>query len=134
LFLAGTGLIAVEALSTRYFHAKKVSVMILMNIKTISLAAIALFMSLALITAFSIAIPAALSSSGGVVPLVPVKTGNSKLDKEINKFYSCIKKTGHTGGDKPEPSRDEVNNCYLKVFTGSSGSSTITTSIGRKGT
>ena len=40
--------------------------MVLMNIKTISLVAIALFMSLALITAFSIAIPAA-SDSGGVV-------------------------------------------------------------------
>jgi hypothetical protein len=64
-----------------------------MNIGIISLTAIALFMSLALITAFSIAIPAALaSSSGGAVPLVPVKTGNSKLDKDINKFYSCIKK------------------------------------------
>jgi len=109
--------------------------MVLMNIKTISLEAVALFMSLALITAFSITIPAALaSSSGGAVPLVPVKTGNSKLDKDINKFYSCIKKTGHTGGDKPEPSRDEVNNCYLKVFTGSSSSGTITTSIGRSGT
>ena len=108
--------------------------MVLINIKTISLVAIVLFMSLALITAFSIAIPAA-SDSGGAVPLVPVKTGNAKLDKNINKFYSCIKKTGHTGGNNPEPSRDEVNNCYLKVFTGSSGSgTTITTSIGRKGT
>jgi hypothetical protein len=110
--------------------------MVLMNIKTISLVAIALFISLALITAFSIAIPTALaSSSGGAVPLVPIKTGNAKLDKDINKFYSCIKKTGHTGGNNPEPSRDEVNNCYLKVFTGSSGrSGTITTSIGRSGT
>ena len=110
--------------------------MFLMNIRIISLAAIALFMSLALVTAFSIAIPAALASdSGGAVPLVPIKTGNAKLDKDINKFYSCIKKTGHTGGNNPEPSRDEVNNCYLKVFTGGSGSSsTITTSIGRSGT
>src|ERR1051326_6888419 len=97
--------------------------MVLISVKTISLVAIALFMSLALITAFSIAIPAA-SDSGGAVPVVPVKTGNAKLDKNINKFYSCIKKTGHTGGNNPEPSRDEVNNCYLKVFTGSSGSGT----------
>jgi len=108
--------------------------MVLMNIRTISLAAIALFISLALITAFSIAIPAA-SESGGAVPLVPIKTGNAKLDKDIDKFYSCIKKTGHTGGNNPEPSRDEVNNCYLKVFIGSSSSGgSITTSIGRSGT
>ena len=91
--------------------------MVLMNIQTISLVAITLFISLALITAFSIAIPAALASdSGGAVPLVPIKTGNAKLDKDINKFYSCIKKTGHTGGNKSEPSRDEVNNCYESLY------------------
>jgi hypothetical protein len=46
--------------------------------------------------------PAA-SYSGGAVPLVTIKTGNAKLDKDINKFYSRIKKTGHTGGNNPEP-------------------------------
>ena len=54
-------------------------------------------------------------------------TGNPQLDKQIQQFYSCIKKTGHTGGTKPEPSRDEVNGCYFQVFS-SNGSSSSTTS------
>jgi hypothetical protein len=63
--------------------------------------------------------------SSGAVPLIPIATGNPQLDKQIQQFYSCIKKTGHTGGTKPEPSRNEVNGCYFQVFSssGSSGSS-----------
>ena len=86
---------------------------------------------LAIATASSIAVPAsalksnnqvgtstdAIGKSTGAVPLIPINTGDSHLDKQIQQFYSCIKKTGHTGGSKPEPSRDEVNACYFQVFT-----------------
>ncbi|MGA8911627.1 MAG: hypothetical protein WB443_02080 [Nitrososphaeraceae archaeon] len=65
--------------------------------------------------------------SSGAVPLIPIATGNPQLDKQIQQFYSCIKKTGHTGGTKPEPSRDEVNGCYFQVFS-SNGSSSSTSS------
>ena|SRR5689334_17891869 len=56
------------------------------------------------------------SSGGGAVPLTPIQTGNTKLDNQIQSFYNCIKKTGHTGGSKPEPSKSEVINCYFKKF------------------
>jgi hypothetical protein len=61
---------------------------------------------------------AAKKSSGGgdAVPLTPIQTGNTKLDNQIQSFYNCIKKTGHTGGSKPEPSKTEVINCYFKKF------------------
>jgi hypothetical protein len=58
---------------------------------------------------------------GGAVPLIPISTGNPQTDKQINQFYSCIKKTGHTGGTHPEPSRDEVVGCYSQVFTNGNG-------------
>jgi hypothetical protein len=54
------------------------------------------------------------SNSSGAVSLIPIQTGNAKLDNEIQSFYNCIKKTGHTGGSKPEPSKSEVINCYFK--------------------
>ena len=56
------------------------------------------------------------SSSGGSVPLTAIKTGDTTLDKTIQSFYNCIKKTGHTGGSKPEPSKSEVIDCYSKEF------------------
>jgi hypothetical protein len=59
------------------------------------------------------------SSSGKVgraVPLIPLNSGNPKLDQQINLFFKCIKKTGHTGGLKGEPSREEVDNCYNHIF------------------
>ena len=55
-------------------------------------------------------------SSGGSVPLTAIKTGDTALDKTIQSFYNCIKKTGHTGGSKPEPSKSEVIDCYYKEF------------------
>ena len=58
------------------------------------------------------------SSSGGSVPLTAIKTGDTTLDKTIQSFYNCIKKTGHTGGSKPEPSKSEVIDCYSKEFRG----------------
>jgi hypothetical protein len=56
------------------------------------------------------------TGGSGAVPLIPIQTGNKALDKMIQSFYSCIKKTGHTGGSKQEPSRAEVIDCYTKTF------------------
>jgi hypothetical protein len=66
---------------------------------------------------------------GGAVPLIPISTGNPQMDKQINQFYSCIKKTGHTGGTHPEPSRDEVVGCYSQVFTNGNGQDQSSASI-----
>lgn len=65
------------------------------------------------------------STSGGQVILIPVNTGNPKLDQDMHSFYSCIKKT--IKESKPtdlseynyfatEPTKAEVNNCYHNVF------------------
>ena len=56
------------------------------------------------------------NSGSGSVPLTPIKTGDTALDKTIQSFYNCIKKTGHTGGSKSEPSKSEVIDCYSKEF------------------
>ena len=56
------------------------------------------------------------NSGSGSVPLTAIKTGDTALDKTIQSFYNCIKKTGHTGGSKPEPSKSEVMDCYSKEF------------------
>jgi hypothetical protein len=56
------------------------------------------------------------NSGSGSVPLTPIKTGDTAVDKMIKSFYNCIKKTGHTGGSKPEPSKSEVMDCYSKEF------------------
>ena len=56
------------------------------------------------------------NSGSGSVPLTSIKTGDTALDKTIQSFYNCIKKTGHTGGSKPEPSKSEVIDCYYKEF------------------
>jgi len=106
-----------------------------MNGKVLYLAIICIVLSLAIATTGSFTTPVlALKNisthsgkSSGAVPLIPIATGNPQLDKQIQQFYSCIKKTGHTGGTKPEPSRDEVNGCYFQVFS-SNGSSSSTTS------
>jgi hypothetical protein len=89
-----------------------------------NLAIICIVLSLAITTANSVATPAAAKNSGAV-PLIPIATGNAQLDKNIQHFYSCIKKTGHTGGNNPEPSRDEVNSCYFQVFTSNSNISHV---------
>ena len=58
------------------------------------------------------------TGGSGSVPLTSIKTGDTALDKTIQSFYNCIKKTGHTGGSKPEPSKSEVIDCYYKEFRG----------------
>lgn len=59
------------------------------------------------------------SASSGPVIQEAVNTGNPDLDKQINKFYSCISKITH---EPQEPGKAEVDNCYFQMF----GSSAIT--------
>jgi lipopolysaccharide/colanic/teichoic acid biosynthesis glycosyltransferase len=54
------------------------------------------------------------SKGGGSVAQEQVRTGNSSLDKEINKFYSCIYKT-----HQDPPSIEKVDNCYSQALGGS---------------
>lgn len=65
------------------------------------------------------------STSRGQVILLPVNTGNPKLDQDIHSFYSCIKKTVKESRPTDlseynyfatEPTKVEVNNCYHNVF------------------
>jgi hypothetical protein len=51
---------------------------------------------------------AASSVSGGGASVIQeqVNTGNPNLDKEINKFYSCISKTHQ------DPPSKQIDNCY----------------------
>jgi hypothetical protein len=49
------------------------------------------------------------SGYGGPVIQEPVTTGNSHLDKAINKFYNCISKT-----HEDPPTIEKVDNCYYK--------------------
>ena len=107
-----------------------------MNGKVSYLAIICIVLSLAVVTTGSFKTPVLAiknisthsGKSSGAVPLIPIATGNPQIDKQIQQFYSCIKKTGHTGGTKPEPSRDEVNGCYFQVFSNSGSSSSTSSS------
>ena len=55
--------------------------------------------AISLLTAFVALTTSAMASSKGggrggeAVSLVKVNSGNSNLDKEVNKFYNCISKT-----------------------------------------
>jgi hypothetical protein len=64
------------------------------------------------------------ASHGGAVPLIALNSGNGELDHQVNQFFKCIKKTGHTGGTNGEPSRGEVDTCYDTVFVSGDSSST----------
>lgn len=50
---------------------------------------------------------------GGSVVQLQASTGNSGLDKEINKFYSCISKT-----HQDPPTIEKVDNCYYQTIGG----------------
>ena len=52
-------------------------------------------------------------ASAGPVIQELVNTGNPTLDKEINKFYSCISKT-----HQDPPSIQIVDNCYYQTSIG----------------
>jgi hypothetical protein len=98
--------------------------------KTILLVVGIAILTLAVGTATSVSelIPSAhakKTGGSGAVPLIPIQTGNKALDKTIQSFYSCIKKTGHTGGSKPEPSRAEVIDCYAKTFNTATTTNTV---------
>jgi hypothetical protein len=62
-------------------------------------------------------------------PLLPINTGNTNLDNNIPKFFSCIKKAVKQNVDvqdsyfKHEPTKDEVIKCYHDIIAASSGSS-----------
>jgi hypothetical protein len=58
---------------------------------------------------------------GGPVTQEQVNSGNSNLDKEINKFYNCISKT-----HQDPPTIEKVDSCYYQALggIGSSGVST----------
>jgi hypothetical protein len=62
-------------------------------------------------------------------PLLPINTGNTNLDNNIPKFFSCIKKAVKQNVDvqdsyfKHEPTKDEVIKCYHDVIAASSGGS-----------
>jgi hypothetical protein len=56
---------------------------------------------------------------------IPVATGNLGLDKDLNSFYSCIKKAikeskpvdpGTHSYFDDEPTKQEVINCYKQIF------------------
>ncbi len=58
------------------------------------------------------------STKGSAVIQLPVNTGDPALDKQINKFYSCVSKT-----HLDPPSKDQVNGCYFQFVGGDSGNS-----------
>jgi hypothetical protein len=77
------------------------------------------------------ATPALASSKGrgSVTQEQQVSTGNSNLDKEINKFYSCISKT-----HQDPPSIAKVDKCYLQTLGGSdTGGGTSPSDSGLRG-
>ena len=58
------------------------------------------------------------SSKGSAVILIPVNSGDPALDKQINKFYSCISKT-----HMDPPTKDQLDSCYFQNVGGQSSSS-----------
>ena len=74
--------------------------------------------AISLLTAFVDLTTAAMASGkgGGAVAQVKVNSGNSNLDKEVNKFYNCISKT-----HQDPPTLDQIYNCYYQSLGGSSG-------------
>jgi hypothetical protein len=68
------------------------------------------------------------NKGGGSVVQEQVNTGNSNLDKEINKFYNCISKT-----HQDPPSINKVDDCYYQALGGGSGGGS-TSNSGAMGT
>jgi hypothetical protein len=81
---------------------------------------IAAAVSLSLLTSSTALTTPAMASSkrGGSVVQEQVNSGNSNLDKEINKFYNCISKT-----HQDPPSINKVDNCYYQALGGSGSTS-----------
>jgi len=60
---------------------------------------------------------------GQAVPLIPLRTGNLTLDRQIPLFYKCIQKevkSSINANDDPyfksEPTKEEVFKCYSSIF------------------
>jgi phage tail sheath gpL-like len=89
--------------------------------------------AISLLTAFVALTTSAMASGkggggGGAVAQVKVNSGNSNLDKAVNKFYNCISKT-----HQDPPTIDQVYNCYYQSL-GGSGSISSTSNYGLTGT
>ena len=69
------------------------------------------------------------SKGGGSVAQEQVSTGNYNLDKEVNKFYSCISKT-----HQDPPSIEKVDNCYYQGSGASDNGGPTTGGIGTSNT
>src|ERR671933_1755346 len=60
-------------------------------------------------------------------PLLPINTGNTNLDNNIPKFFSCVKKAVKQNVNvqdsyfKHEPTKDEVIKCYHDVIAAGNG-------------
>jgi hypothetical protein len=76
----------------------------------------ALTLSLLMISLTFIEPAMASSKGGGSVTQEKVSTGDSGLDKQINKFYSCISKT-----HQDPPTIEKVDSCYYQGVGGSGG-------------
>lgn len=88
-----------------------------------------------LIMCVTLTTPAMASSKGsrgveGPVTQEQVNTGNSNLNKEINKFYSCISKT-----HQDPPTIEKVDSCYYQALggIGSSGGTSTASNYGVTG-
>ena len=81
---------------------------------------IAAAVTLSLLTTSTALTTPAMASSKGVGSVVQeqVNSGNSNLDKEINKFYNCISKT-----HQDPPSINKVDNCYYQALGGGGSTS-----------
>ena len=62
---------------------------------------------------------------GQAVPLIPIQSGNSTLDKGLPVFYDCIdEKIDNSKGAEEddyfekEPTKNEVKTCYSEVLLG----------------
>src|SRR5919198_950779 len=95
-----------------------------MNIKTTTLAILAIVTAVSLVTASDLASPVfAVKSTGKTTSsITPISTSTTttKVSGPIEKFTSCIKATHGT------LSRADVNTCYDKFYTGSSGTRSTT--------
>jgi hypothetical protein len=66
-------------------------------------------------------------ASAIAVPLIPINSGNSSLDNDLPKFFSCIKKAVKESVNaqedpyfKTEPTKEEVVKCYHDVIVNTS--------------
>ena len=73
---------------------------------------------------------------GEAVPLIPINTGNPKLNSELPAFYDCIKEAVDNSLSntepsyfKEEPTRAEVTGCYESTIVSGASQPTIQPTI-----